>query len=172
MRLDPRYVVLSLMFAAVPVRGDGVITFPGPGGVRVIAGNELPSRNPIELMAMRTTGLADGYRLAGETPGIWRSLALQHDSTLTWPRGGTIVATCDGREVKALDLFAMTPPYEQRVIRLGGAWAVDLEPSKVWQRLYQRGPREWRVMSTVLFVRFPVDSCRGDITAMRYIEGR
>lgn len=120
------------------------------------------------IAAAQATGLAEGFRLVARAPGDWWSLALEHDTTLTWPAHTNVTVRCGAGWVKAMDIYAMTPPLEQRVIRIGGAYALELDPSRLWRRRFRKGK-----VATVIFARFPSDSCRGEVTEVSLqTEGR
>jgi hypothetical protein len=131
-------------------------------GVTVREAGEIPAMPEAAIQAARSLGLAQGFRLVADQPGDWRRFVLVHDSIVAWPAGETLILTCDSTEVAAGLVFAMTPPLEQRVIRVGGRSGTVLDPNQLWRVRSNRG-----TMATILFARFPFDSCRGAATGLR-----
>ena len=160
-RINPRVLAAALLFAS-PVWGAEPLATELIPGVTLRQAGAIAPPGEMALAAARSMGLAQGFRYVADTPGDWRSFALAHDSLLVWPRGTTLILTCEGHEVEAAELFAMTPPLEQRIIRLGGTFSVELDPGRLWRRGYRVG-----AVSTVFFARFPLDSCRGEATSLR-----
>jgi len=100
------------------------------------------------MSAMVRLNQGEGYRYVDEHPGGWWSIALsQGDTAVFWPRGA-LIANVRGLDVPALEAFAMSPPPEQRILRLGAAQS--LEPGSLWRRPFRHAG-----IKTVIFARFP-----------------
>lgn len=154
--------LMLALFLATPGHAAGLST-KVRSGVVVREAGAIPEMPEAAIAAARSVGLAEGFRIVADRPGDWRRFMLVHgESTFTWPRDTTLFLVCEGREVEATDLFAMTPPLEQRVHRLGGRYATALDPTRLWRVRSNRG-----TVGTVLFARFPIDSCRTDATGLR-----
>ena len=103
--------------------------------------------DPDVLAAMQRTGKGEATRLTSEG-GYWYSFALEQDSAFTWPRGGAIVVTLrDSTSATSLEAMAMSPPPEQRIVRLTGG--TRLEPGSLWRRQFRN-----HGVRTVIFARF------------------
>jgi hypothetical protein len=153
-------VLLTLALLVSPASSATLATEVGGAAVR--EAGEIPMLPEAAIQAARSLGLAEGFRVVADQPGDWRRFVLVHDSTMTWPAGFTLFLSCDSTEVPATQVFAMTPPLEQRVVRLGGWYGTRLDPNQLWRVRSNRG-----TMATILFARFPFDSCRGVATSLR-----
>lgn len=167
MRVDPRLVLVSLLFTRSAQAVTAPLTAEGPDGSTVREVGVLSSPGGPGLAAAQALGLAEGFRTVAANPGDWRSFAIVHDSTITWPSRVTLWRECEGREVAALQVFVMSPPIEQRVTMLGTMFPARLDPGTLWRKRVRSG-----AVATVVFARFPVDSCRGEATGLRVGRAR
>lgn len=101
------------------------------------------------LSAMRWTGKGEATRYIADRGGWWYSFALdQGDSTIVWPGATVISVTLKDSTLAAEEVFVMSPPPEQRILRLGGM-PVRLEPGSLWRRRFRN-----HGIRTVIFARF------------------
>lgn len=124
-------------------------------------GTKLELVGPPNLMDQRAVGLGGGRYFQGfarvyAKPGSWFTIGWTVDSPTAWPAGETLYAVLSDTTIACDELFAMSPPMEQRVLELG-RWNQTLRPKDLWRAASGR---------VKLYVRFPVPMRQSDIRAI------
>jgi hypothetical protein len=162
-----QFVVAGCLVAALATAGVAGTPKPRPApattpqSTRAWLGGRAPSIPPDLSPVARAAGVAQGFIYIEDHPGIWYVIMLDHgDTTTVWPTGQrvglTLAQAADtshrvDRVVLCDELFAMTPPPQMRMLRLG-VGAVKLDPGELWRKSIRRKGGD--VVCTSLRARF------------------